>query len=415
MYRAVDCLGFAGGFTLGTVRAGFELVGKRELPGGFGMPNCEGNRHLLGHNWVGQASAPEDWEPVDAQLVFGNPPCSGFSVMTAQAHRGMDAKVNHCMHAFAGYASRVRPLIAIFESVRPAYKMGRELMQKLRADLEANTGDQYTLYHVMHNAYELGGVAIRPRYFWVASRVPFGVEFPVLPNPDLHARDAWADLEGLGLTWQRQPYRRPPTEWSKDRRNDDGAVDGHVNRIGTGERRVYDLMEAANELGGWPPRWDMSRMARHVYETVGKLPPSWDYKLDRLIAKNFDTGFTTTYRWDNDRPGRVIVGGALSLIIHPTEDRYITHREAARVMGFPDDWLITPMRNYSGLRETWGKGISVMCGEWIAGWARAALDGNPGAITGEPVGDREYLIEKPKPKPLGKLVHKIRSPQEVMT
>lgn len=413
MYRAVDCLGFAGGFTLGVVQAGFELVGKRELPGGFGVPNCEANRHLLGNDWRSEVSAPEDWSATTAELVFGNPPCSGFSVMTAQEHRGMDAKVNHCMHAFAGYASRVRPPIAIFESVRPAYKMGRELMQKLRADLEANTGDEYTLYHVMHNAYELGGVAIRPRYFWVASRIPFGVEFPVLPNPELHVRDAWQDLEGLGLTWQHQPYRRPATEWSDVLRNGDTVVDGHVNRIGLGERRVYDLMEASRELGGWPPGWDMSKLARHVYQSTGKLPTSWDYKLDRLIAKNFDTGFTTTYRWHYDRPGRVIVGGALSLVLHPSEERYITHREAARIMGFPDAWRIAPLRGYTGLRETWGKGISVPCGRWIGSWARNALDGNPGTITGEPVGDREFLIMKPKTGV--KHVHKIRSPQEVMT
>lgn len=75
-YRAVDCLGFAGGFTLGVVRAGFELVGKRELTGGFGVPNCESNRALLGNNWQTQISDASSWEVVEAELVFGNPPCS---------------------------------------------------------------------------------------------------------------------------------------------------------------------------------------------------------------------------------------------------------------------------------------------------------------------------------------------------
>jgi len=77
VYRAVDVLGFAGGFTLGTVQAGFELVGKRELPGGFGVDNCLANRHLLGHNWDVQVGTPESWEVMpEAELVFGNPPCS---------------------------------------------------------------------------------------------------------------------------------------------------------------------------------------------------------------------------------------------------------------------------------------------------------------------------------------------------
>jgi hypothetical protein len=76
-YKTVDVMGFAGGMTLGMVQAGFELVGKRELPGGFGVPNCTANKHLLGHNWTAQVSTPESWEVVSsAEVVHGNPPCS---------------------------------------------------------------------------------------------------------------------------------------------------------------------------------------------------------------------------------------------------------------------------------------------------------------------------------------------------
>ncbi len=70
-------MGFAGGFTLGAVQAGFKLNGKRELPGGFGVTNCLANRDLLGHDWEAQARPPESWEVMpDTQAVFGNPPCS---------------------------------------------------------------------------------------------------------------------------------------------------------------------------------------------------------------------------------------------------------------------------------------------------------------------------------------------------
>lgn len=64
--------------TLGVVQAGFELVGKREMPGGFGVANCAANKHVLGHNWQAEVCVPEGWTPVrDAHLLFGNPPCSG--------------------------------------------------------------------------------------------------------------------------------------------------------------------------------------------------------------------------------------------------------------------------------------------------------------------------------------------------
>ena len=75
-YRAIDVMGFAGGFTLGMVQAGFELAGKRELSGGFGVANCLANRHLLGHEWEAQATTPDRWEVIKgADVVFGNPPC----------------------------------------------------------------------------------------------------------------------------------------------------------------------------------------------------------------------------------------------------------------------------------------------------------------------------------------------------
>lgn len=80
MYDALDVMGFAGGFTLGVVQAGFRLVGKRELPGGFGVANCEHNRHLLGDEWRTEVATWEEWTPVrDVPLLFGNPPCSGRS------------------------------------------------------------------------------------------------------------------------------------------------------------------------------------------------------------------------------------------------------------------------------------------------------------------------------------------------
>jgi DNA (cytosine-5)-methyltransferase 1 len=395
IHRAVDVFGFAGAFTLGTVQSGFTLVGKRELPGAFGVANCESNRHLLGADWTTEVADPHSWTPVDVDYVFGNPPCSGFSVMTAQSARGIDAKVNECMWAFAGYAARCRPLVAAFESVRPAYVIGHPLMTALRAKLEAETGWRYNLYHVMHNAYELGGAAIRPRYFWVAARddVPFGVDYPVV-RPAL-LRDAWEDLTGLDLTWERQPYRREATWWSRTHVRPDrlAAVDGHVTHEGPGVWRAYDLLRAANENGGWPANRSISQIARHVYETTGTLPDTWLDKLEKLIKKDFDMGYTNVYRWNADQPGRVIIGGALQLVLHPTEDRMITHREAARVMGFPDDWLIKPMRGNKALPMTWGKGITVHCGRWLSTQVKNALDGNPGRTTGIEIADREFMVE----------------------
>jgi DNA (cytosine-5)-methyltransferase 1 len=391
-YTFVDCLGFAGGFTLGAVQAGFELVGKRELPGGFGVANCEANRALLGDRWQTEVGPGETWSRVDADAVFGNPPCSGFSVMTAKASRGVDAKVNACMHSFSNYVASVRPQIAVMESVPQAQKLGIELMRQLRVNIEERTGLRYQLYHVLQNALDLGGAAFRPRYFWVVSQVPFGVEYPKVHPPTL--RDVIEDLDGLGTTWEQQPYRYPPSWWSKSARSDTGVVDGHVGITSPYTRRCIDLLHDVD--GDWRDREHVGLVLKRYYEQHGDVPAGWQVKKALLLQKDFILGFTTMSRWPAGSPARVITGAALQSVLHPWLPRTITHREAARIMGFPDDWRILPLRGVSGLQATWGKGITTQCGKWIASWVRQSLDGQPGGLNGEQVGEREYFIASPE-------------------
>lgn len=313
--------------------------------------------------------------------------------MTDRKHRGIDAKVNACMWVFSAYAARVKPQIAIMESVRQAYTGGRELMTALRADLEERSGLKYDLYHVMHNAIDVGGAAVRPRYFWVASRLPFGIDVPSVRKPEL--MDVIGDLQGLTKTWQCQPYRQPATWWSRGARSELEATDGHMWRTGTAHRRALDLLELAENIDdGWPEGWHIGQLAKHIYTRHGKLPASWGGALgEKLLKNDFHMGFISVSRWKTRGPARVITGGALDLVLHPVEPRFITHREAARIMGFPDDWLIKPLRHNGSLKMTWGKGITVQCGRWIGEQTARALDGEPGSNRGVQVGDREWLIK----------------------
>lgn len=388
-YRAIDCMSFAGGFTLGMVQAGLRLVAKREMQAGFGMRNCEVNRELLGDEWRGQASVPEEWEAIPAEVVFGNPPCSGFSVMSASHFRGADSPINACMWAFADYVVRVRPQIAVFESVQQARTStdGLELMRALREHVAERTNTRWTLYHVRHNAYSVGGCSMRKRYFWLISRVPFGIERPRVNRlPVLN--EVIGDLDDLHPTWLPQPYTQPPTWWSKNFRSDTGGVDGHVGVDNPLSRRITDIMA----MTPWHPGEHTAQVVRRHYETHGELPPSWRASADKLIANNFNMGFTTPVRWNGQNPARVITGAALQTAIHPYLNRALTHREAARVMGFPDDWRLWPLRGLPGLSMTHGKGITVQCGKWIGEWIKAALDENPGAYLGDEIGHDEYDV-----------------------
>lgn len=383
-------MGFAGGFTLGMVQAGFTLVGKREMPGGFGVPNCEANRHLLGHDWKSEVGEPETWSAPDADVVFGNPPCSGFSVMSAKHWRGADSPANHCMWAFTNFVAKAMPQIAVFESVQMARTRedGLQLMRALRENVERQTNKRWDLYHVRHNALSLGGCAQRRRYFFVISRVPFGVEIPKVKKiPSL--LDAIGDLAPLGQTWERQSYRAPATWWSSTRRSMDHTVDGHITVDNPLTRRIGDLL--AQEA--WHEGESIGTVLKRYHETHGKFPPSFAWTEEKVVRNNFNMGFTTPTRWSAKNPARVITGGSLHTGIHPVLDRTLTHREAARVMGFPDNWNLYPLRKQVGLSATHGKGITVDCGRWIGSWINSALSGDPGSHTGQELTDREWDID----------------------
>jgi site-specific DNA-cytosine methylase len=390
---AIDVMGFAGGFTLGMTQAGFHLIAKKEMKGGFGVANCEANRHLLGHDWKAQASDPGEWEvPTGgAPVVFGNPPCSGFSVMSSKEFRGADSKINHCMWAFAEYVARVRPVVAVFESVPQAFRSadGHVLMQNLRRLVEERTGLQFNLHHVLHNAYSVGGCAQRPRYFWVISQVPFGIERPIMDDyPFL--RDVLMDLRMMPETWSAQPYNGVlRSRWIEPRLSPTGQVDGHVAVDNPLTGRIRDLLYNIH----WEPGEHIGQVAKRYHTVYGELPLSWKSSEAKLVANDFFMGFTTPVRWKSDQPARVITGGGPVMVVHPWLPRTLTHREIARILGFPDTWLIEPLRSVPGLNMTWGKGITVDCGRWIGEWIQRALDDDPGTYRGEEIGDREFMID----------------------
>lgn len=377
--KALDVQSFAGAFALGTVRAGFELAGKREQTGGFGVPAMQGNRHLLPGPWEAQSGPADEWEPMDVELVFGNPPCSGFSGLSVAIQmgtgddrgrkdwRGIDAKSNQCMWDLIRLAAKCDPEMVIFESVPQAGRMGLPLMKALRLELEALTGDSYDLYHVFHNNLSLGGYAQRKRYFWVASRVPFGVEQPVLDRTRT-LRDAIGDLEDRPLGGDHIVSPTP---------------------------RALRLAWLASQ--GWKPGEKPSEVFYRA--TTENLPPYWFDRNGVLTGRTdrMDSPYNGR-RWEYDQAARVITGYGLDENVHPVCDRTFTHREVARIMGFPDEWSCQPHIDHGSKGRMWyGKQLPLASGQWVAEWAAASINGAPGTLTGDPTGEREWTIDVSKP------------------
>jgi site-specific DNA-cytosine methylase len=302
----------------------------------------------------------------------------------------------------------------------------------LHAKIEELSGYEYDLYHVLHNNASVGGVSNRRRYFFVCSRVPFGVDhYPLEYVPTFG--DMLRDLTPLGLTMHEQPYKGTQhrgdrveilnsSRWCRDHVHDGtGWVDGHDVSRSPSYDRVVELCEVAS----WEQGESISDVLRKYHAEHGKLPRSWYYtttvdvlddfgekipvldgdgnqavnkntkkplwqtvqmpKADRLIETDFAMGHNQQVRWRDDRLANVVTGGACHLVLHPTLPRTLTQREAARIQGFPDAWKIYPVRDAPDLGPGWGKGVPVHAGHWIGEWARSSLDGTPGPIRGIPL------------------------------
>lgn len=376
----IDVQCFAGGMTLGVAQAGFELVGKREMPPepGFGTPLLEANRHLLGNRWQAQATLPEEWQPYQVPLVISNPPCSGFSGLTAgiKSFHGMDSPINKCMWETVRFAAKCNPDIVIFESVQGAYSKGRPLMLALREELERLTLRGWDLYHVKHNVSTLGGFCTRRRYFWTAVRegLPFDVEYPAVSTPRT-VKDAIGDLVGVPLGWEADPEL--------------GRPDGHaLGKQGLRDVRKCDFLQPY-----WGEGETLDKAAWRFLEANPSLPtdifpPRNEEKL-RLMGSWY---FTQPNKMHWEKPGRVIDGGSFGRFYHPLLHRTISFREGARIMGYPDDWSLLPIKDHR-IGDNWlGKGVCPTAGRWIGDAARRALTGETKVQGGELIGERERLI-----------------------
>ncbi|MGH9200354.1 MAG: DNA cytosine methyltransferase, partial [Vicinamibacterales bacterium] len=352
--RVIDCQGLAGSFTLGCVVAGFELVGVRALPGGFGVDNLETNRDVLGNGWEVQIGPEEEWEPARVELVAGNPPCSGFSGLNTSKGamtRGPDSKINDCMWSFAKYAARCQPQVAVFESVQAAGKDrvrgGRQLMRDMWNYVCDQSGVRYGLTHLFMSGAAVGAAQMRHRYFWVLSAVPFGVELPELQFIATYAH-AIGDLVGLDNQWESQELAVVGGSWlvgaqhahGIPKLNTDATVDAHVWPTEQAAALRYQVL-----YPHWRPGETLKEAAQRYQKRYGRAPRGWPEKNWRNIIApdHWSINGIVRVRWD--RPGYVITGAGGWSFVHPEENRLLSLRECARLMGFPDEWTWTAARS----------------------------------------------------------------------
>lgn len=272
------------------------------------------NTNLGAHGVCGNI---EDWVAKykissipQADVVIGGPPCQGFSLLNKQrkgdVRRGL-------WEPFMDVVAVANAQVFVIENVQGLLRTDECSAILARADQLG-----YKTVSAILNSADYGTPQIRKRAFIIGSKVG-AVQFPPSPThsspscdllPDWNTvHDAIGDLpdpEGVEIRYIQPPldihFGRRPTEVSKMRYR---AVPPGGNR--------FDLQKNAPEIT--PACWIKKKSGGT--DLFGRL--WWDRP-------------SVTIRTEFFKPEK-------GRYLHPEKHRPITHREAARLMGFPD-WFV---------------------------------------------------------------------------
>lgn len=262
----------------------------------------------------------------DDLVVFGGPPCQGFSTSN-QRTRSADNTKNWMFRAFIAFVKKTRPAWVVFENVRGILETeGGLFVRQIRKDLE-KLG--YRCEEGLLNAADFGVPQSRSRFFIVGR---LGANPPALPSgcngPRVSVDDALHDLPELtnGADIDVLGYASDArTDYARRMRNGLTECTGHI----------------------------VSRNADSIVERYPFIPQggNWADIPEEMMASYKDRTrcHTGIYRrLDPAKPSVVIGNFRKNMLIHPHQNRGLSVREAARLQSFPDKFVF---KGSIGLRQ----------------------------------------------------------------
>lgn len=287
----------------------------------------------------------EDWlveeDVPSADVVIGGPPCQGFSLL---GKRDQSDERNVLWRQYVEVIHRAQPSIFVLENV-PAF-MGSAQLQDLLAETDGGLLADYRVEMQILNAADFGAAQLRKRALLIGSRS--ASRAPGLPQGASNERrsvtDAWLGLDPVvtrtelpqrvGVAFGRKmpgPFRSDELHIS--RQFTDLSLARFASIPAGGNR--FDLPD--NLLA---PCWRKHKSG--AGDVMGRL--DW-------------TKPSVTIRTEFFKPEK-------GRYLHPNQDRSITHAEAARLQGFPDDFLW--MGSKTSIARQIGNAVPVELSEGIA-------------------------------------------------
>lgn len=311
-----DLFSGAGGFTRGLEQAGLECV----LGAEFNNYAVEAYRKNFSHECLQiDLSTTENQEFVakrlkeaGVDLVVGGPPCQGFSIFgnrrfvnTKNWDVSQDQR-NNLVFAFANIVVKSEAPWFIMENV-PAILSARN-GQYVKAVEEYFNKHGYRTEHKIINAADYGAPQLRHRFILIGTKT------------------------NLAFPWPKPKYYEKPESWQLPYRTVEEVL---TDLIPVDTQKKYSNHQ--------PPKHSKIVTERFSYIQEGKkmnveaLPEH--LKLGSKTGKPVSNFSHIFYRLDRKKPAPTIVPGHNALPVHPTLNRTLTIREAARIQTFPDDFV----------------------------------------------------------------------------
>lgn len=313
--RTLDLFAGAGGLSLGFERAGLgfkstsaieiDAAAARTFKRNFGCPVFDGPIETI-----------DTFD--DADIILGGPPCQGFSPLGRDRDTKSRAQLNNLWKHYLRAIRQIEPDAFVIENV-PEFQKSAQFARLLSIMKKDETLRKYGIGYGVLNTADYGVPQRRRRGIFVAIR-GYGGDLPWPPTPTYGPESA----DGKPHRTVREaigdlPLYPQGTEITTGRR-------GQNLHIGRNPRpSSLDRYVAIPEGGN---RFDLARNRPDL------LPRCWAEKptgTADVMGRLWWDRPSLTIRTEFFKPEK-------GRYLHPEAHRPITHREAARLQSFPDDF-----------------------------------------------------------------------------
>ncbi len=280
----------------------------------------------------------------EADVIIGGPPCQGFSPLGRGRDGGSRDRMNGLWKHYLDAVRTIRPKVFVIENV-PEFQRSEqfaELLHLLETDTELSA---YAVAYGVLNAADYGVPQSRRRGILVAIR---GRQVS-LPWPPTPTRGRSSE-SGRPYATVKDAIGDLPAQT----RGTDPILDDDRQHLHFGRRPLATSRERYRAIPPGGNRFDLMRNRPDI------TPACW---------LNKPTGTTDVMgRLWWDRPSATIrtefFKPEKGRYLHPTADRVISHREAARLQSFPD-WYVFEGSKIAIARQI-GNAVPPLLGKAIA-------------------------------------------------